>query len=306
MSEAVNHPSDTPLFPIREVSRLTGVNAVTLRAWERRYGLIKPQRTPKGHRLYSREDIERVEQVLQWLNRGVPVSQVRALLDRPETTTATLPDISNWPSQRAQLTSAVESLDQNRLESLFSQSLALYPAPLCVAALWEPVVRELEEDWNGRVGDTLPRRHLEAFLRTRIGIRLFHANPVAPGPTLLLMPSPDGMNSLWALLTALIASDHGYRVRLFDAPLPLGELPLAGARLAADALLLAGGQAASPELIQRQLPELAEQLTERMPLCLCGPMARIHADELTKTRIELLGDDLGTAMMRLKTLVPVA
>ncbi len=41
------------LYPIRAVSRLTGVSAVTLRAWERRYGLIVPSRTAKGHRLYS-------------------------------------------------------------------------------------------------------------------------------------------------------------------------------------------------------------------------------------------------------------
>ena len=39
------------LFPIREVARLTGVNPVTLRAWERRYGLIQPTRTESGHRL---------------------------------------------------------------------------------------------------------------------------------------------------------------------------------------------------------------------------------------------------------------
>ena len=46
------------LFPIREVSRLTGVNPVTLRAWERRYGLIQPTRTDSGHRLYSQADID--------------------------------------------------------------------------------------------------------------------------------------------------------------------------------------------------------------------------------------------------------
>ena len=45
------------LIPIRELSSLTGVNSVTLRAWERRYGLLKPQRTPKGHRLYSMQDV---------------------------------------------------------------------------------------------------------------------------------------------------------------------------------------------------------------------------------------------------------
>ena len=46
------------LFPIRELGSITGVNASTLRAWERRYGLLKPARTPKGHRLYTKEDVD--------------------------------------------------------------------------------------------------------------------------------------------------------------------------------------------------------------------------------------------------------
>ena len=58
-------------LPIREVARGTGVNPVTLRAWERRYGLVVPYRTAKGHRLYAPEQIERIHQVLTWLNRGV-------------------------------------------------------------------------------------------------------------------------------------------------------------------------------------------------------------------------------------------
>ena len=68
-------------LPIREVARQTGVNAVTLRAWERRYGLIVPQRTPKGHRLFSHDHVQRIHTILTWLNRGVPVSQVKNLID---------------------------------------------------------------------------------------------------------------------------------------------------------------------------------------------------------------------------------
>ncbi|MGH8463007.1 MAG: MerR family transcriptional regulator, partial [Pseudomonas sp.] len=64
------------LFPIREVSRLTGINPVTLRAWERRYGLIQPTRTESGHRLYSQADIDVVRNILGWIERGVAVSKV--------------------------------------------------------------------------------------------------------------------------------------------------------------------------------------------------------------------------------------
>lgn len=69
------------LFPIRTVSTLTGVNPVTLRAWERRYGIVQPQRTPKGHRLYSAEDVERIHRVLGLLERGISIGQVRQLLE---------------------------------------------------------------------------------------------------------------------------------------------------------------------------------------------------------------------------------
>ena len=70
------------LFPIREVARLTGVNPVTLRAWEWRYGLIVPTRTESGHRLYSMTDIERVRSIFGWIGRGVAVNEIGTLLPR--------------------------------------------------------------------------------------------------------------------------------------------------------------------------------------------------------------------------------
>ena len=302
MNDHSQHAGDTPLYPIREVSRLTGVNSVTLRAWERRYGLIKPQRTPKGHRLYAREDIERVEQILQWLNRGVPVSQVRELLDRPEASEAPPAAASDWPGQRAQLVTAAEALDLTRLETLYAQSLSLYPVSVCIAELWAPVVQELEERWGERLGDTLQRLSLEAFLRTRIGTRLFHANGQASGPVLLMMPLPDDPGTLWQLLAALAASDRGYRVELLDTPLPFGELPLAVEALGAGGVLMAGSHAGRSDLVRRQLPRLADQL--EVPLALCGPVARIREVDLADSGVAVLGDDLDQAMATLSGLLP--
>ncbi len=302
MSERAQHGGDTPLFPIREVSRLTGVNSVTLRAWERRYGLIQPQRTPKGHRLYTREDIDRVEQVLQWLNRGVPVSQVRELLDRPEASEAPPADASDWPGQRAQLLNAAEALDQGRLATLHDRSLSLYPVGVCIAELWAPVIRELEERWGDRLGDTLQRLTLESFLRTRIGTRLLHANEQARGPTLLLAPLADDPGTLWRLLAALAASDRGYRIALLDAELPFVELPLAVEAMGARGVLMAGSHAGRSDLIRRQLPRMAEQLG--VPLALCGPVARIREADLADSSVAVLGDDLGHAMTELTQLLP--
>ncbi|MGB5177623.1 MAG: MerR family transcriptional regulator, partial [Gammaproteobacteria bacterium] len=75
-------PPAEGLLPIRTVSILTGVNSVTLRAWERRYGLIIPQRTPKGHRLYTNQDVERINRIVELLNQGISVGHVKPLLDQ--------------------------------------------------------------------------------------------------------------------------------------------------------------------------------------------------------------------------------
>lgn len=70
------------LYPIREVSKLTGVNSITLRAWERRYGLIEPVRTDGGHRLYTLEHIERIKAAVKLTEEGIPISQVKTRLNQ--------------------------------------------------------------------------------------------------------------------------------------------------------------------------------------------------------------------------------
>jgi DNA-binding transcriptional MerR regulator len=121
-------------LPIREVSRVTGVNPVTLRAWERRYGLVVPHRTAKGHRLFDDGDVQRIQQIVAWLNRGVAVSQVKALLDSP--TLAPTPVAENdWQPLRQQLLAAIEALNERRIDELFNQAMALYPV-MAAAAGW--------------------------------------------------------------------------------------------------------------------------------------------------------------------------
>ncbi|WP_110687713.1 MerR family transcriptional regulator [Salinicola aestuarinus] len=290
-----------PLYPIREVSRLTGVNSVTLRAWERRYGLIRPQRTPKGHRLYARDDIERVERILQWLNRGVPVSQVRELLDQPENAETPAPQMGDWVSQRQHLIHAVDSLDLGRIETLFNQSLALYPVGLCVTELWQPTIEQLEERWGDQFGASLQRRLLETFLRTRIGTRIYHANQLSNAEEILVAKLPEDPSGFWTLLTGLAASGAGYRVQLIDGELPFSEFPMAVDRLGVKALLLASGQAERSDVIRRQLPRLAEQ--SGVPVCLAGPVARIRASDFENTDVDILGEDMNQALSRLRSLI---
>ncbi len=57
-------------YSIGEFARLCGINATTLRARQRRYGLLKPLRTDGGHRLYSDDDVQQALKILDWVKKG--------------------------------------------------------------------------------------------------------------------------------------------------------------------------------------------------------------------------------------------
>jgi DNA-binding transcriptional MerR regulator len=69
------------LYTIGEVAQLCDINPVTLRAWQRRYGLLKPQRTDGGHRLFNEQEIDRIREIKRWIDSGVQVSKVKTLLN---------------------------------------------------------------------------------------------------------------------------------------------------------------------------------------------------------------------------------
>lgn len=85
LSTTESSPAETEsqaLLPIRSVSQITGVNPITLRAWERRYDLIRPTRTPAGHRLYSQADIRTIKRIQELAESGMGFAQIASLLER--------------------------------------------------------------------------------------------------------------------------------------------------------------------------------------------------------------------------------
>ncbi|MGH2349526.1 MAG: MerR family transcriptional regulator [bacterium] len=74
--------SDLPIYPIRTVARLSGVDARRIRAWESQYGLLRPARTRGGHRLFSQQDIDRIKRIRQLIDEeGLRLQGVRLLLE---------------------------------------------------------------------------------------------------------------------------------------------------------------------------------------------------------------------------------
>ncbi|RML90462.1 MerR family transcriptional regulator [Pseudomonas savastanoi] len=268
-------------LPIREVARQTGVNAVTLRAWERRYGLIVPHRTAKGHRLYSDEHVQRVMKILTWLNRGVSVSQVKGLID--DNRQDALPPTNDWDALRQTLLVAIGELAERRVDDVFNQAMSLYPPRTLCEQLLLPLLAELEQRWQGKFGAQLERTFFYSWLRSKFGERIYHNNRQLNGSPLLLVNQSDLPLEPHLWLAAWLVSSADCPVEVFDWPLPVGELALAAEYLKPRGILLYSSKA----LNVAQLPRLLANIT--CPVVLSGPTVQIHNAELLVQASEIAG-----------------
>jgi len=270
---------DEGWLPIREVARQTGVNAVTLRAWERRYGLIVPQRTPKGHRLYSADHVQRILTILTWLNRGVAVSQVKPLLDTPQAFSE--PVENDWQALRNNALAAVAQLNERSLDDAVNQAMALYPPRTLCEQLLMPLLDELEQRWQGQFGAQMERTFFYSWLRSKFGARIYHNNRQLRTAPLLLVNHSDRPLEPHLWLSAWLISSADCPVQVFDWPLPPGELALATDHLQARGLLLYSSNAMN----LAQLPKLLHGV--RCAKMIAGPTVCIHHAELSVTTSEI-------------------
>lgn len=266
-------PSEHDLLPIREVTRLTGVNPVTLRAWERRYGLVVPHRTSKGHRLYSAEHVHCIRQILHWLNRGIAVSQVKPLLQAASD--ARPPDQSDdWQVLRTQLIDSIAELAERRLDQQFNQAMALYPVCTLCEQLILPLLEQLEVRWHGHNAARMEQVFFHSWLRSKLGVRVYHNNRQLSGaPILLINASPLPFDpQLW--LCAWLASDAGCPVEVFDWSVPPRELALTIQRLRPCMLMMCLNTVVDTRDLLRNLSVID------VPTLLVGSAVTVHQQAL--------------------------
>jgi DNA-binding transcriptional MerR regulator len=290
-------PPAEGLLPIRTVSSLTGVNAVTLRAWERRYNLITPQRTPKGHRLYTHKDVERINQVVGLLNQGISVSHVKPLLDQAPgevLATATRDEGDSWKSHQEKMLTAIEKFDEPALDSTYNDALSLYPVDIVNQRLTTPLLRLLGERWKKRDMGIAEEHFFSVYLRNKLGTRIHHMNQRGNGPLLLLACLPGELHEIGLLFFALAAVNAGYRALILGANTPLQQIPGVLDIKPCVGVVLSGSANPARRVIDTDLPDLMARLT--IPVFAGGETAVSYQDKLEQAGVICLGENIATAL----------
>lgn len=265
-------PVATERLPIRLLSERTGIGASTLRAWERRYGLLAPERTPKGHRLYSANDVRLVERILTLLEEGHSLPSIAERL-RPGGGTSVPGQVRHeqagvWPDYLKGTLQAIQDFSTERVEAIYNEASSLYPVDMVTERLIEPVLIELGSDWQASDAGIAEEHFYASWARNRLGARFHHAVGQARGPRLLCACLPGAYHEIGLLLFSLSALTRGYRVLYLGADLPLGQVSAAVSRSAARGVVLSA-RGEVDEAMQEQLVGLNALLN--VPLMLGGP-----------------------------------
>jgi DNA-binding transcriptional MerR regulator len=217
-----------PLFPIRVVARLTGINPVTIRAWERRYGLVTPERTPGGHRLYSRADVDRLRSASRLISQGLAIGQASRLLDAER---AAPPSRPSHAIER--FLGRVARLDDEGMTALYQALRVREDGGAAAGALLAAIPATLEE------APVVQRRFAEAWVQALLGARVQASLPDEEAARVIVCVEADGPERTWGTVLALLLSELGLRPILLG-PLPGESLEEAAERAGCTAVVVVG------------------------------------------------------------------
>ncbi|MGE5073794.1 MAG: MerR family transcriptional regulator [Anaerolineae bacterium] len=228
--------SQTPIYNLKAVLKETGIAADTLRAWERRYGVPMPQRTPGGHRLYSQHDIHLIKWLVARQAEGLSISravkQWNSLTATGEDPLATgsgelsprvVPQ-ANLDTLRAAWLSACLEFHESEAEQVLNQAFAIYTVETVVTEILLRGLRDMGDRWQ-ESEVTVQQEHFVSALAMRRFDALIAASPrpVRPASTVLACPAGES-HSLPLVYLNLLLRRRGWQVVLLGADVPLEHL----------------------------------------------------------------------------------
>lgn len=226
-----------PVFNLKAVVQETGVAAPTLRTWERRYGLPRPQRTPSGRRLYSRRDVEMVRWLAARQAEGMTIGQAVALwrsleeagkdplVEYPPRSAQHLPAgreaLERW---RDAWVAACLAFDEAAADAAFGQALAMFPPETVCTEVLQEGLSWIGEAWY-RGDATVHQEHFASYLAARRVQFLLASAPPISRPDLVMVVCPPGESHAFGpLLLTYLLRRAGWGIVYLGADTPVAEM----------------------------------------------------------------------------------
>lgn len=276
--------SEPAVLRIGELSRRSGVSPELLRAWERRYGLLRPTRSPGGLRLYSLDDLERVRLMQHHLARGLAAAEAAALASEQPVSSDTG---TSLPDAGRDLDEALTAFDEGRAHAVLDALLATATIDTVLTHVVLPYLHDLGERWERNEASVAQEHFASGLLRGRL-LGLARGWGRGLGPRIVLACAPGEQHDLALIAFGLALRARGWRILFLGQDTPLASV--ADAAHASDAVFVVVS-AVTPQHFVTHNAALRE-LARRFRLCLAGAGAAAAPD---LDAVVLTGDPVAEA-----------
>jgi DNA-binding transcriptional MerR regulator len=289
--------------PVRVVTQRTGLSPDLLRAWERRYRVVRPRRSKGGQRLYSDEDIERLRDLHRAVLAGRTIGEVArlyrdALAQLVEAdssgvaVTDLVPDEDATALQRLhdECWSAVQRIDAPAIDRHLRQAAHRFSVPVLLDHLIAPLLREIGDSWEA--GTLQPiHEHAASVEIQRFLTWIVQSTPSRADAPLIAIATPAGQQmELGALMVAASAAAEGWRVAWFGPNLPAQDIILGADTLNPAAVAISLVHQTRDPGLHKELERIARGIAGKVPLLVGGRAASGHALLLERLGATVLSD----------------
>jgi DNA-binding transcriptional MerR regulator len=241
---------------IGELSRRAGVSPELLRAWERRYGLLRPTRSPGGLRLYTTDDLQRVRLMKSHLADGLAAAEAAALAGRSLQEEPARSSLG--ATAKDELAAALDAYDEPGAQAVLDGLLARATVETVLSDVILPYLEELGERWERGEASVAQEHFSTSVVRGRM-LGLARGWGRGLGPVALLACLPGEQHELGLMAFGLALRSHGWRIAYFGADTPLETVEHAAEALEPSLVVLSAATTNAVTEAQAALASLARR-----------------------------------------------
>jgi DNA-binding transcriptional MerR regulator len=279
-----------PKYNVKAVARLVGIPPVTLRAWERRYGLPEPQRGSQGYRLYSDYDVRTLRWLKSQTDVGMSISRAAQYLadlrlkGADPALAAGREVLADQPTSPDNLMKrcllAWAALDEDAAAEALRLAFSLYPVDQVLTTIVRPALVDLGERWHrGEIPVAVEHFATQFCVRHLMSMYSAIGRPSRPG-VMVAAGAPGEQHEIGLLMLVVILRWRGWEVKYLGPNLELERLDEAVGHLQPRLLLFTASRAESAQALAR-LPALLARFPQPPPRVVLGGRAFAHAPELS-------------------------
>jgi MerR family transcriptional regulator, light-induced transcriptional regulator len=262
------------MYSIKAVSQATGLSVETLRAWERRYGIVVPQRDDLGRRMYRPEDVLRLRRLREATDQGHPIGRLSQLSEQQ--LTGLLEGAGDRPLQATcaafveRILEAARKFRPADCEQSLTLAIATLQPQQLIRDVLQPLLREVGERWHRGELSIAQERLVSSAVRKHVALVLDTYDRGARRGAVVFATLPGERHELGLLMSAMLCASLGFKVHYLGPDLPPEEIARFARQVDAIVVALSVIMLDSLPALPAQLAGLARAMGPGVPIWLGG------------------------------------